>query len=140
MLLPPAQRTFSRHERRPGAIAPVAVAPLVAIAGVAMLALALTSGRYGYHRDELYFIAAGAHPALGYPDQPLLSPLLAHAMDLLAPGSLLVLRAPAILACGVTTLTTGLLARELGGNRRAQALAGACWAAGAVCLVTGHFL
>jgi len=105
-----------------------------------MLALALTSGRYGYHRDELYFIAAGAHPAWGYPDQPLLSPLLARAMDLLAPGSLLVLRAPAILACGITTVTTGLLAREAGGGGRAQWLAAACWAAGAVCLVTGHFL
>ena len=105
-----------------------------------MLALAVTSGRYGYHQDELYFIAAGAHPAWGYPDQPLLAPLLARAMDLLAPGSLLVLRAPAILACGVTVVTTGLLARELGGGRRAQALAAACWAVGAVCLVTGHFL
>jgi 4-amino-4-deoxy-L-arabinose transferase-like glycosyltransferase len=115
-------------------------AALAAIAGVTMLALALTSGRYGYHRDELYFIAAGAHPALGYPDQPLLAPLLARAMDLLAPGSLLALRAPAILACGVSTLSTGLLARELGGGRRAQALAAACWGAGAVCLVTGHFV
>jgi hypothetical protein len=133
-------RPPSPQERRGGALAPVARGPLLAIAGVAMLALALTSGRYGYHRDELYFIAAGAHPAFGYPDQPLLAPLLARAMDLLAPGSLLVLRAPAILACGVTTGTTGLLARELGGDRRAQALAGACWAAGAVCLVTGHFV
>jgi 4-amino-4-deoxy-L-arabinose transferase-like glycosyltransferase len=121
-------------------VAPVARAPLVAIAGLAMLALVVTSGRYGYHQDELYFIAAGAHPASGYPDQPLLTPLLARAMDLLGPGSLLVLRAPAILACGVTTVTTGLLAREMGGGRRAQALAAACWAAGAVCLVTGHFL
>ncbi len=137
-------RTFHQaslfHERRPSGLAPVARAPLLALAGVAMLALALTSGRYGYHRDELYFIAAGAHSAWGYPDQPLLAPVLAHAMNQLAPGSLLLLRAPAILACGVTTLTTGLLARELGGNRRAQAIAGACWAAGAVCLVTGHFL
>jgi hypothetical protein len=128
------------RERLGGALAPVARGPLLAIAGAAMLALALTSGRYGYHRDELYFIAAGAHPAFGYPDQPLLAPLLARAMDLLAPGSLLVLRAPAILACGVTTVTTGLLAREFGGDRRAQALAGACWVAGAVCLVTGHFV
>lgn len=133
-------RSASLRERRRGALAPVARGQLLAIAGAAMLTLALTSGRYGYHRDELYFIAAGAHPALGYPDQPLLAPLLARAMDLLAPGSLLVLRAPAILACGVTTLTTGLLARELGGDRRAQALAGACWAAGTVCLVTGHFV
>jgi 4-amino-4-deoxy-L-arabinose transferase-like glycosyltransferase len=105
-----------------------------------MLALALTAGRYGYHRDELYFIAAGGHPALGYPDQPLLTPLLAHAMNALGPNSLLVLRAPAILASGLTTVTAGLLARELGGGRRAQTLAAACWAAGAVCLVTGHFL
>ncbi len=105
-----------------------------------MLALMLTSRGYGYHRDELYFIAAGAHPAWGYPDQPLLAPLLARAMDLLAPGSLLALRAPAILACGVTTIATGLLARELGGGWPAQALAAACWAAGAVSLVTGHFV
>ncbi|MGH2916642.1 MAG: glycosyltransferase family 39 protein [Solirubrobacteraceae bacterium] len=113
---------------------------LLVTAVVAMMALVATSSRYGYHRDELYFIAAGAHPAWGYPDQPLLTPLLARAMDLLAPGSLLVLRAPAILACGITTITTGLLAREAGGGRRAQGLAAACWAAGAVCLVTGHFL
>ena len=105
-----------------------------------MLALIATSARYGYHRDELYFVAAGAHPAWGFPDQPLLSPLLARAMDLLAPGSLLVLRAPAILACGITTVVTGLLAREAGAGRRAQWLAAACWGAGAVCLVTGHFL
>jgi Dolichyl-phosphate-mannose-protein mannosyltransferase len=131
--------TASQREPR-WAVVPVARGPLLAIAGLAMLALAVTSGRYGYHQDELYFIAAGAHPAWGYPDQPLLAPLLARAMDLLAPGSLLVLRAPAILACGVTAVTTGLLARELGGGRRAQALAAACWAVGAVCLVTGHFL
>ena len=121
-------------------VQPVALPVLLFMAALAMLALALTAGRYGYHRDELYFIAAGAHPAWGYPDQPLLTPLLAHAMNALAPDSLLVLRAPAILASGVTTLATGLLARELGGGRRAQMLAAACWAAGAVCLVTGHFL
>jgi hypothetical protein len=133
-------RPVSSPEQRGGTLAPVARVPLIAIAGAVMLALALTSGRYGYHRDELYFIAAGAHPAWGYPDQPLLAPLLARAMDLLAPGSLLALRAPAIVASGVTTIVTGLLARELGGDRRSQALAAACWAAGAVCLVTGHFV
>ena len=70
----------------------------------------------------------------------MLTPLLARAIDLLAPGSLLVLRAPAILASAITIITTGLLAREMGAPRHAQVLAGACWAVGAVCLLTGHFL
>ncbi len=117
-----------------------AYVPLAWISGAVMLALALTATRYGYHRDELYFIAAGGHLAWGYPDQPLFTPLLAHTMQVLAPGSLLALRAPAILASGLTTLVTGLLARELGGGRRAQIVAACCWGAGAVCLVTGHFL
>src|SRR6266699_2473552 len=38
------------------------------LAGAAALLQMLTNGRYGYFRDELYFLACGDHLALGYVD------------------------------------------------------------------------
>ena len=55
------------------------------------------AGRYGYHRDEMYFIVAGSHPAFGYPDQPPLVPLLAWLMHDISP---LALRASPALGAG----------------------------------------
>ncbi len=112
----------------------------VAVAGGLLAVLVATSGRYGYHRDELYFIAAGGHPAFGYPDQPPLVPLLCRAMQQLAPGSLLILRLPSALAAAVTTLVSALIARELRGTAAAQVLAAGCTAASAITLATGHFV
>src|SRR5262245_8925313 len=48
---------------------PIAVG-LIAVAAYAV-ELAVSS-RYGYDRDELYFLVAGQHPAAGYVDQPAL--------------------------------------------------------------------
>lgn len=108
-------------------------------AGVTLLLLA-TAGRYGYHRDELYFLRAGAEPAFGYDDQPPLTPLLAHAMDVLFHGSLVGLRAPSAIMAGLVVLLTGMIARELGGGHGVQLLAAACMAASAVLPRVGHML
>ncbi|HTI28193.1 MAG TPA: glycosyl transferase, family 39, partial [Kutzneria sp.] len=67
------------------------------IAGLLGVALVATSWRYGYFGDELYFVAAGHHLDWGYADQPPLVPFLALIADTVAPGSLWVLRIPAML-------------------------------------------
>ena len=111
-----------------------------AIAAVPFLVLVATSTRYGYHRDEMYFIAAGAHPAFGYPDQPALVPLLSWAMNQLAPGSLVVLRLPSALVTAATAVLAALVAREVGGGRRAQVIAAGCTAASGFALAVGHIV
>lgn len=103
-------------ERRRGLLPVVGVA-----AGVAVFHLVL-SGRYGFHRDELYYLAAGRHPTFGYVDQPPLVPLLARALTAAGPH-LWLLRAVAGLAHAAVVVLAALLAREFGGGRRALLLA-----------------
>ncbi|MDN5747185.1 MAG: glycosyltransferase family 39 protein [Pseudonocardia sp.] len=119
---------------------PVAWAGLGAVGGAVGLVLLVTADRYGYHRDELYFLRAGAEPAFGYVDQPPLTPLLAHALDVLSGGSLVGLRAPSALMAAMVVLLTGLIAREFGADRPAQVLAASGMAVSAVLLLVGHSL
>jgi 4-amino-4-deoxy-L-arabinose transferase-like glycosyltransferase len=113
--------------------------PLLAVAGAVAALLIATSWRYGFHRDELYFLVAGQHPDWGYPDQPPLTPVLAWMMDKLG-GSITVVRLPSALAAGATVLLAGMTAREMGGGHRAQLIAAACTGVSATTLVTGHFV
>ncbi|WP_020572823.1 ArnT family glycosyltransferase [Parafrankia discariae] len=132
-------RSAAHHLEVPHQLRPAAAYRGLAALALAVVALLLAvSGRYGYHRDELYFIAIGAHPAFGYVDQPPLAPLLAHALDTALHHSLVGLRTPAALAGGTVVALTGLIARELGAPPRAQLFAAACMTAGGTLTAISH--
>ena len=81
------------------------------------------AGRYGWHRDELYYAVAGLHLQGGYVEFPPVTALLAALSRVLFGWSLVGLRAVTILASAGTVLVGALVARELGASRRAQTLA-----------------
>ncbi len=96
---------------------------LLSLSAVAILIHVLTNGRYGYFRDELYYLSCGRHVDWGYVDHAPLIGWLAwlqlhvigtsmHAMGIL----------PA-LSAGAKVLLTGLIVRELGGKWFATLLA-----------------
>ena len=81
------------------------------------------SGRYGYARDELYFLAAGHHLAFGYVDQPSLTPLLARITSALTGNTLVGLRVLPALGLAVLVAATASISRQLGAGRTGQLLA-----------------
>ncbi len=81
------------------------------------------NAHYGFFRDELYFIVCGRHPALGYVDQPPLTPLLA-ALSQSMGLSLFALRVIPALCAAVATYVACLLATEFEGGFFAQGVAG----------------
>ena len=108
------------------------------VAGALFLVLMVLSGRYGFHRDELYFLDCARHLAGGYVDQPVLTPLLAR-LSLWAFGvSLSGLRLWPALAASGTVVLAGLLAREFGGRRTAQLLGALGAATNWTLLGAGH--
>jgi 4-amino-4-deoxy-L-arabinose transferase-like glycosyltransferase len=102
-----------------------ATAWLAALAGVSFLAHMLVAGNYGYFRDELYYIADGHHLQAGYVDQPLLMGWLAAFLRVTVGDGLIAIHIVPALACALIVFVTGLMARELGGGRAAQVVAGA---------------
>ncbi|MFB3827448.1 MAG: glycosyltransferase family 39 protein [Bryobacteraceae bacterium] len=83
----------------------------------------LTNGRYGYFRDELYYLACGQHLDWGYSDCPPLIGLIAWTARAMFGDSLPAIRLLPALAGAVKVFLTGMIAREFGGGRVAIALA-----------------
>ncbi len=127
-----------RSDQRPQAS--TAWLPILAAAGITLLLLGLTMERYGYHRDELYFLAAGQRLDWGFVDQPPLTPAVAALATWVFGGSLAGLRLLPALAAGAVVVLTGLIAREMGGGRFAQGFAALCASVSTLVLALGHML
>ena len=94
----------------------LATSAAAGLAFVALIVHLLTIHRYGYFRDELYYIACARHLDFGYVDLAPLSAFLLRIELILFGSSLSALRIFPALASAVTVALAGMLARELGGR------------------------
>ncbi|HEY9292928.1 MAG TPA: glycosyltransferase family 39 protein [Microlunatus sp.] len=122
----------------PGATSSRLPAGVYGAGGLLVVLLMFFANRYGFHRDELYFIEGGHHPAWSQPDNPELVPLLAAGWRWVVGGSLWGFRILPALAVGVFSVIGGLIARELGGERRHQIGAAVATASAGIAIGTGH--
>lgn len=113
---------------------------LGALAFAIFAAHMLVSGRYGYFVDELYYLACSHHLAWGYVDQAPLIAVITWLVRVTLGDSLPALHFLPAVAVGCNVLLAGLLARELGGRRYAQGLAGVAVIAAPLYLGLDHLL
>jgi len=81
-----------------------------------------TSGPYGFHRDELATLDDARHLQWGFVAYPPLTPAAGRFGLALFGVSTLGIRILPILALAFAVVLSGLMARELGGSRKAQIL------------------
>jgi len=112
---------------------------LGAIALVQLLLQLAAITRYGYFRDELYYLASTDHLAWGYVDHPPLSIAVLALVRHVLGDSLPALRIVPALSGAALVFLTGLIARQLGGGRHAQVLAAVATLFAPVYLGTSHY-
>jgi 4-amino-4-deoxy-L-arabinose transferase-like glycosyltransferase len=105
--------------------APLALGLLIAFAAAKLLLHLLTVAvtPYEIHRDEFLYLAMGQHLHLWRMDFPPMIALLAQAARELFGDNLFAIRFFPALGGTAVVVFTGLIARELGGGRLAQAMA-----------------
>ena len=102
---------------------PLAVPLLAALSLTAMVLHLLVLERYGWFRDEFYYVACADRLAWGYVDHPPFSIAVLTAWKTFFGQSLASIRIVPALCDAAVVVMAGLFAREAGGGRWAQALA-----------------
>lgn len=97
----------------------------------------LTNNQYGFHRDELATLDDARFLAWGYTAYPPLTPFLARIQLELFGTSLVGFRILSSLAQSIAMVIAGLMARELGGSRRAQIVTAIAVAIAPMSLISG---
>jgi 4-amino-4-deoxy-L-arabinose transferase-like glycosyltransferase len=96
---------------------------LAYLALVDFIVYMLFAGNYGYFRDELYYIVSGTqHLSLGYVDFPPFIAYVAAFLYVFTKDSLVSIHVVPALVEALLVFVAGMIARELGGGRKAQLL------------------
>ena len=103
---------------------PLARGPVYALLAATVLVHLPAIARYGWFRDELYYVSCARRLAWGYVDQPPFSIAVLAAWRRLVGDSLVGMRVIPLAAHAALVVLAMRLARRLGGGAFAQALAG----------------
>ncbi len=110
---------------------------LIVIAAFRLALHTFTNQNYGFHRDELAFVDDAKHLAWGYVAYPPVTPFIARIELILFGPSLPGIRFFAALAQSIAMILSGLMAKQLGGSRRAIVLAAVAMAIAPLSLAAG---
>jgi hypothetical protein len=110
------------------------------IAALKLVIQLIGAVRYGYHMDELYYLAGAEHLAWGYIDHPPFVDLVAFLVRHSLGVSLLAIRIVPALAGALQVCLVGAITRRVGGGRFAQGLAALGVLVCPVYLLVEHYL
>ena len=96
---------------------------LLLVAAARVFVHVVSNGQYGFHRDELQTLDDARHLDWGFVVYPPVAPLIGRLELAIFGTSLVGFRVFAAVAVSVVMVLSGLIAKEIGGDRRIQLLA-----------------
>jgi len=124
-------------EKRVGGLLKSDLGVLILLALASVTVHTATNGKYGFHRDELQTLDDARHMDWGFVAYPPITPLIGRLELVLFGTSLIGFRFFAAVAVSAAMVIAGLMAKELGGERREQVLAAMATGVAPVALAQG---